>query len=487
MSKELPLTSESGAPVDDNQNSQTAGVHGPVLLQDHYLVEKLAHFNRERIPERVVHARGSAAYGHFVVTNEMSNYTRAHVFGEVGRSTETFLRCSTVAGSRGAPEAARDPRGFALKFYTQEGNYDLVGNNTPVFFIKDPLKFPDFIHSQKPDPFTHRQEPNNVWDFFSLSPEATHQFTILFSDRGIPASYRHMNGFGSHTFQWVNDKGEQVYVKYHFKTNQGIKNLTSQEAADVAGLDPESHNSDLVEAIERGEFPSWTMSVQIMPVNEASTYKVNPFDVTKVWNHADYPLIEVGTLTLDRNADNYFAEVEQSTFSPANFVAGIGPSPDKMLQGRLFGYGDAHRYRVGPNSAQLPVNSPKATTAQNYSRDGFMASGANGGRSVNYEPNSLNGPQETREPLYAGLPSDGPSGSYERDQHSGDDFAQAGDLYRLQKPEAQERLINNIADSLSQVTIDGVIDRSIGHFEKADPDWGSRLRAAVALRQSKKS
>jgi catalase len=482
MSEEFPLTTESGAPVNDNQHSQTAGEHGPVLLQDHHLIEKLAHFNRERIPERVVHARGSAAYGHFVVTNEMSRYTRAHLFGARGRSTETFLRCSIVAGSRGAPEAARDPRGFALKFYTEEGNYDLVGNNTPVFFIRDPLKFPDFIHSQKPDPFTHRQEPNNVWDFFSLSPEATHQFVILFSDRGIPASYRHMDGFGSHTFQWVNGQGEQSFVKYHFKTNQGIKNLTSQEAAVVAGQSPESHNSDLIEAIERGEFPSWTLSVQIMPVSEAAGYKVNPFDVTKVWSHADYPLIELGTLTLDRNADNYFAEVEQSTFSPANFVAGIGPSPDKMLQGRLFGYGDAHRYRVGANSAHLPVNSPKATTAQNYSRDGFMAGGTNGGRSVNYEPNSLHGPKETNQPLYAGLASEGLSGSYVSDEHHGDDFAQAGDLYRLQEPDAQQRLIDNIADSLSQVTIEGVIERSIGHFEKADTDFGARIRGAIAQR-----
>ena len=484
MSEELALTTESGAPVNDNQHSQTAGAHGPVLLQDHHLVEKLAHFNRERIPERVVHARGSAAYGHFVVTNEMSRYTRAHLFGAVGRSTETFLRFSTVAGSGGASEAARDPRGFALKFYTEEGNYDLVGNNTPIFFIKDPLKFPDFIHSQKPDPFTHRQEPNNVWDFFSLSSEATHQFVILFGDRGIPASYRHMDGFGSHTFQWVNDNGEQFFVKYHFKTNQGIKNLTSQEAGVVAGENPESHNSDLIEAIERGNFPSWTLSVQIMPESEAAGYKINPFDLTKVWSHADYPLIEVGTLTLDRNADNYFAEVEQSTFSPANFVAGIGPSPDKMLQGRLFGYGDAHRYRVGPNSGQLPVNAPKATTAQNYSRDGFMASGTNGGRSVNYEPNSLHGPKETGRPLYAGLASEGLSGSYVWDEHDGDDFAQAGDLYRLQKPDAQQRLIDNIADSLSRVSIAGVVERSIGHFEKADASFGARLREAIAQRHA---
>ena len=347
------LTTESGAPVADNQNSQTAGPYGPVLLQDQHLVEKLARFNRERVPERVVHARGSGAYGYFEVAHDMSAYTKAKVFNGVGTRSETFVRFSTVAGGRGSPEAVRDPRGFAVKFYTTEGNYDLVGNNTPIFFIRDPLKFPDFIHSQKPDPFTNRQEPENVWDFFSHSPEATHMFTWLFGDRGIPASYRQMDGFGSHTFAWTNAQGQQFFVKYHFKTDQGIATLTSEEAAVLAGTNPESHNSDLLEAIERRDYPSWTLKVQVMPFAEAANYAINPFDLTKVWPYGDYPLIEVGKLVLDRNADNYFADVEQSAFNPANFVPGIGPSPDKMLQGRLFAYGDAHRYRLGINPRGL--------------------------------------------------------------------------------------------------------------------------------------
>ena len=317
------LTTESGAPVADNQNSQTAGPDGPVLLQDQHLLEKLARFNRERIPERVVHARGSGAYGHFEVARDMSAYTKATVFNGVGTRCEAFVRFSTVAGSRGAAEAVRDPRGFAVKLYTPDGNYDLVGNNMPVFFIRDPLKFPDFIHSQKADPFTNRQEPENVWDFFSHSPEATHMFTWLFGDRGIPANYRQMDGFGSHTFSWTNAQDDQFYVKYHFKTEQGIATLTTEEAAVLAGASPESHNTDLLEAIERGDYPSWTLKVQVMPAAQAADYRINPFDVTKVWPYADYPLIEVGKLVLDRNADNYFAEVEQSAFDPGNFVPGM--------------------------------------------------------------------------------------------------------------------------------------------------------------------
>jgi catalase len=478
MSEPPVLTTESGAPVADNQHSQTAGPDGPVLLQDQHLLEKLARFNRERIPERVVHARGSGAFGRFTVTNDMSAHTRATLFNGVGTQTEVFVRFSTVAGSRGAPEAVRDPRGFAVKFYTPDGNYDLTGNDTPIFFIRDPLKFPDFIHSQKPDPFTNHQEPDNVWDFFSHSPEATHMFTWLFGDRGIPSSYRHMDGFGSHTFQWVNASGEQFFVKYHFKTNQGIETLTSSEAAELAG-----HNLDLVEAIERGDGPSWSLKVQIMPAADAPGYHVNPFDLTKVWHYDDYPLIDVGTMVLDRNADNYFAEVEQSGFDPGNFVPGIGPSPDKMLQGRLFAYGDAHRYRLGINHTQLPVNSPHAAVVHNYGRDGAMALGDNGARAKNYEPNSFDGPVETGDPLYAGLPTDGPSGTYEWPHHDGDDFTQAGDLYRLQDPDAQQRLVDNIADGLAQVSRDDIIDRSIAHFRNADPEYGERVEAGVkALR-----
>jgi len=478
------LTTESGAPVADNQNSQTAGPGGPVLLQDQHLVEKLARFNRERIPERVVHARGSGAYGYFEVAHDMSAYTKAKVFNGVGTRSETFVRFSTVAGGRGSPEAVRDPRGFAVKFYTTEGNYDLVGNDTPIFFIRDPLKFPDFIHSQKPDPFTNRQEPENVWDFFSHSPEATHMFTWLFGDRGIPASYRQMDGFGSHTFAWTNAQGQQFFVKYHFKTDQGIATLTSEQAAALAGANPESHNSDLLEAIERRDYPSWTLKVQVMPFAEAANYAINPFDLTKVWPHGDYPLIEVGKLVLDRNADNYFADVEQSAFDPANFVPGIGPSPDKMLQGRLFAYGDAHRYRLGINHTRVAVNAPHATKAYNYGRDGAMRVDDNGGRSKNYEPNSFDGPVQTNEPHYGGLPTEGVSGTYGWDKRKTDDFEQAGALYQLIDEAAKQRLVDNIADGLAQVNHHEIVDRSISHFRNADPGYGDRIERAIAARRA---
>ena len=472
------LTTESGAPVADNQNSQTAGPDGPVLLQDQHLIEKLAQFNRERIPERIVHARGSGAHGHFEVTADVSRWTRARFLSEVGKTTEVFVRFSTVAGSRGAPEAVRDPRGFAVKFYTEDGNYDLTGNDTPIFFIRDPLKFPDFIHSQKPDPYTNRQEPDNVWDFFSLSPEATHMFTWLFGDRGIPASYRHMNGYGSHTYQWVNAAGEQFFVKYHFKTDQGIECLTTDEAARLAGENPESHTVDLMNAIDRAEFPSWTLRIQVMPAGDAAGYHVNPFDLTKVWPHSDYPLIEIGKMVLDRNPDNYFAEVEQAAFDPGHFVPGIGPSPDKMLQGRLFAYGDAHRYRLGINHTELPINRPHATEADNYGRDGSMRFDAHYGREKNYEPNSFGGPAETGEPLYGSL-GGGPSGTYAWDQHDGDDFSQAGALYRLMPEEAKARLVDNIASGLAQVSKDDIVERSIANFRHADPDYGARIEVAI--------
>ena len=330
------LTSANGAPVADNQNSRTAGPTGPLLIEDHHLLEKLAHFDRERIPERVVHAKGSGAYGYFEVLADVTPWTKARFLSPVGRRTEIFIRFSTVAGEKGSADTVRDPRGFAIKFYTEEGNYDLVGNNAPVFFVRDPLKFPDFIHSQKRDPYTNVQEPDNIWDFFSLTPEATHQFIILFSDRGIPASYRQMDGFGSHTFQWSNANGEHYWVKYHFKTDQGIKCLSGEAAARIAGEDPDHHHRDLLRAIDRGEYPSWTLKMQIMGAHEAPNYRFNPFDVTKVWPHRDYPLMTVGRVVLDRNPENYFAEVEQAAFDPASFVPGIGPSPDKMLQGRLF-------------------------------------------------------------------------------------------------------------------------------------------------------
>lgn len=492
MNKPTPtLTTESGAAVSDNQNSQTAGATGPVLLQDQHLIEKLARFNRERIPERVVHAVGSGAYGNFTVTNpEIAGLTRMSMMSEAGKETEVFVRFSTVAGSKGAPDAVRDPRGFAVKFYTEDGNWDLTGNNTPVFFIRDPLKFPDFIHSQKYDPHTNRQEADNVWDFFSLSPEATHQFTWLFGDRGLPASWRHMNGYGSHTFQWVNASGDRHWVKFHFKTDQGIRCNTAEDAARVAGENPEHHQQDLYEAIERGDFPSWTLNVQVMPDADAAGYRINPFDLTKVWPHGDYPLIEVGRMTLNRTPINYFADVEQSAFDPGHMVPGVGPSPDKMLQARLFSYGDAHRYRLGVNHTRLPVNSPRGCPfdhGQNYGRDGAMRFDANGGRSVNYEPNSFNGPAQTNEPLYGGMETGGLSGAYGAEIREVDDFAQAGDLYRLMSSDERERLVRAIAGSLSQVQCgdigDGIVERSVEHFRRADPSYGRRVEAAVkALR-----
>ncbi|MGW2657135.1 catalase [Streptomyces sp. NPDC001478] len=479
------LTTESGAPVADNQNSATAGVGGPILLQDGHLLEKLARFNRERIPERVVHARGSGAYGYFEVTDDVTGFTRADFLSEVGRRTETFIRFSTVADSLGGADAVRDPRGFALKFYTNEGNYDLVGNNTPVFFIKDPIKFPDFIHSQKRDPFTGRQEPDNVWDFWAHAPEATHQVTWLMGDRGIPASYRHMNGYGSHTYQWTNADGEAFFVKYHFKTNQGVRSLSSEQAAELVGKDANSHQTDLLQAIERGVNPSWTLYVQVMPAAEAADYRFNPFDLTKVWPHADYPLQRVGRLVLDRNPDNVFAEVEQAAFSPNNFVPGIGPSPDKMLQGRLFAYADAHRYRLGVNHTQLPVNAPRTAPVDNYGRDGLHATRNGGRHDKNYEPNSYAGPAQTDTPHSAPLAVHGWTGTHAAPAHTkDDDFFQAGELYRLMSDDEKARLIANIASGLSQVTRDDVIEKNLAHFHAADPEYGTRVEEAVrALRE----
>lgn len=487
MSENSILTTESGAPVPDNQNSQTAGPNGPVLVQDHHLIEKLARFDRERIPERVVHARGSGAYGTFEVTADVTKWTKAKFMNQVGKRTEVFARFSTVALEQGSPDTVRDPRGFAIKFYTEEGNYDLVGNNTPIFFIRDPLKFPDFIHSQKRDPYTHVQEPDNAWDFFSHSPEATHQFTWLFGDRGIPYSYRHMDGFGSHTFQWVNAKGDAFWVKYHFKTNQGIKCLTSAQAAKIAGENPNFHHLDLLQAIDQGEYPSWTLKMQIMPMADAQNYRFNPFDLTKVWPYNDYPLIEVGKLVLDRNPANYFAEVEQAAFNPSNFVPGIGPSPDKMLQGRLFAYGDTQRYRLGVNHTQLPVNRPRATVARNYGRDGAMRFDANGGSLKNYEPNSYDGPVQSNEAGYAGIEVHGLTGNHPWVKHREDnDFVQAGDLYRLMSAEEKQRLIDNVAGGLARVSRDEVIERSLSYFRSADADYGRRLSEAVRALRSRK-
>ncbi|QSO50784.1 catalase [Alicyclobacillus curvatus] len=471
------LTTSTGWPVVSNQNSETAGQRGPILLQDFHLIEKLAHFNRERVPERVVHAKGAGAFGYFEVTHPVTHWTKAKFLSETGKRTPVFIRFSTVAGEKGSADSERDPRGNAIKFYTEEGNYDIVGNNTPVFFIRDPLKFPDFIHSQKRNPQTNLKDPNAVWDFWSLSPEALHQITILFSNRGTPLDYRHMHMFGSHTFQWYNDRGEAVWVKYHFKTEQGIQNLRREEAARLAGIDADYATRDLFSAIDSGDFPAWTMYVQVMPLEEANNYRFDPFDVTKVWSQKDYPLIPVGRLVLNRNPENYFAEVEQATFSPANIVPGIGFSPDKMLQGRLFAYADAHRYRVGANHNLLPINRPLQPT-MNYQRDGMMRFDNNGGSSVNYEPNSFGGPAEDSTASVPGLDISGHTGYFAYDQD--DHYTQAGMLYRLLSSSEQDDLVENIIESMRPVRKDIQL-RMIEHFNKTDASYGERIAEGLGL------
>ena len=481
-----PIT-ESGAPVSDNQIGRSAGPCGPLLLQDRHLIEKLTRFNRERIPERSVHAGGSGACGVFEVTNpDVPLWTRMRMFSEAGKRTEVFVHFSTVAGSEGATNILRDPRGFAVKFYTEDGNWDLTGDNTPVSFIRDPIKVPEFIHSRKADPHTGRQEADSAWDFFSRSPEATHQFTWLFGDRGLPRSWRHMNGYGSHTFQWVNAAGERVWVKFHFTTDQGHECLTAEEAASIAGKDPHHLQHDLYRSVNDGNFPSWKLKVQIMPEADAAGYRIDPFDLTKVWPHGDYPLIEVGRMTLDRLPDRYSAEVEQSAFDPGHMVPGIGPSPDRMLLARLFAYGGAHRYRLGIDRARLLVNSPRSPLfAHGWSNrpDGVMRFDAVGGRAANDEPNGFGHPAETGGPLRAGTQTGDRSGSYGPEVREVDDFAQAGALYRLMSEAEKERLIAAIAGSLSQVrrteTGDSIVCRSIGHFQRADPDYGHRVAVAV--------
>lgn len=472
------LTTSWGAPVGDNQNSITAGARGPTLIQDVHLLEKLAHFNRERVPERVVHAKGAGAHGYLEVTQDLTKYTKASLFAEVGKRTPLFVRFSTVAGENGSSDTVRDPRGFAVKFYTDEGNYDLVGNNTPVFFIRDAIKFPDFIHTQKRHPQTHLKNPNAVWDFWSLSPESLHQVTILMTDRGIPATLRHMHGFGSHTFKWVNSEGAGVWVKYHFKTEQGVKNLAPDVAAQLAADNPDYHTEDLFNAIKQGDFPSWKLCVQIMPLEDANTYRFDPFDVTKVWSQKDYPLIEVGRMVLDRNPENYFAEVEQATFSPGTLVPGIDVSPDKMLQGRLFAYGDAHRYRVGANHQALPINRPRSEV-NTYQRDGQMRADDNGGSSVYYEPNSVGGPKESSENKIAPFEVSGSADSVGYDHH--DHYTQPGDLYRLLSEDERSRLVQTIVGAMKPVESDEIKLRQIAHFYKADPEYGIRIAEGLGL------
>lgn len=470
------LTTTNGHPVADNQNSLSAGPRGPLLISDFQLIEKLAHQNRERIPERTVHAKGYGAFGTLTITHDITKYTRAAVFDKVGSQTPAFIRFSTVAGELGAADAERDVRGFALRFYTTEGNWDLVGNNTPVFFVRDPLKFPDFIHTQKRHPRSHMRSPTAMWDFWSLSPESLHQVTILFSDRGIPQSLRTMHGFGSHTYAFINAKNERVWVKFHFRSRQGIKNWTNAEAAAVIGRDRESSQRDLYEAIERKDFPKWDFSVQIMTEAQAAKHKHNPFDLTKVWNHGEYPRIPVGVLELNRNPENYFAEVEQVALSPSNVVPGIALSPDKMLQARAFSYPDAHRYRLGINYQQLPVNRP-LSPVNTYNRDGAMNFTPESLGNAFYEPNSFGG--AAQDPSYAepGLPLEGTADRHDH-RLGNDDYSQAGDLFRLLPADEKQRLCNNIAEAMGGVPAE-IIARQIGHFTKADPAYGEGVRAAV--------
>ena len=472
------LTTNAGCPVADNQNVMTAGPRGPQLLQDVWFLEKLAHFDREVIPERRMHAKGSGAYGTFTVTHDITQYTRAKIFSEVGKKTELFARFTTVAGERGAADAERDIRGFAIKFYTEEGNWDLVGNNTPVFFLRDPLKFPDLNHAVKRDPRTNMRSAQNNWDFWTSLPEALHQVTIVMSDRGLPATYRHMNGYGSHTFSMIDANNERTWVKFHFKTDQGQKHLTDAEAEIVVGKDRESHQADLYNAIEEGNYPSWTLKIQVMTEEQAEKSPFNPFDLTKVWPKGDYPLIEVGKMELNRNPENFFAEVEQSAFNPANIVPGISFSPDKMLQGRLFSYGDAQRYRLGVNHNQIPVNAPRCPV-HSYHRDGAMRVDGNHGSTIGYEPNTKDKWQE--QPDFSAPPMN-LSGAAARWDHreDADYYSQPGNLFRLMSKEQKAALFNNTARSVGDASVD-VQKRHISNCLKADPAYGSGVANALGI------
>jgi len=478
MKKNPKLTTAAGAPVVDNQNIMTAGPRGPALLQDIWLIEKLAHFDREVIPERRMHAKGSGAYGTFTVTQDITRYTRAKLFSQVGKKTDLFLRFSTVAGERGAADAERDIRGFAVKFYTEEGNWDLVGNNTPIFFMRDPLKFPDLNHAVKRDPRTNMRSEKNNWDFWTLLPESLHQVTIIMSDRGIPASYRHMHGFGSHTFSFINAQMERFWVKFHFRTHQGIKNLTNEEAEAIISKDRESHQRDLYESIENGDFPKWTLYIQVMPEKEAAQVPYNPFDLTKVWPHKDYPLIEVGVLELNRNPDNYFAEVEQAAMNPANVVPGISFSPDRMLQARLFSYGDTQRYRIGVNHHQVPVNAPRCPV-HGYHRDGPMRVDGNFGSTIGYEPNSYGQWQEQPDFREPPLSIEGAADHWNHREDT-DYFSQVGNLFRLMKKDEQQRLFQNTADAMGNAP-EEIKRRHIANCLQADLRYGEGVANALGL------
>lgn len=481
MSNKKKLTTNKGIPVPNDQASITTGKGSSyTMLEDSHLTEKIAHFGRERIPERVVHAKGAGAHGYFEVTNDLSKYTRAKFLSKVGKKTEAFIRFSTVGGEKGSADAKRDPRGTAMKFYTEEGNYDLVGNNTPIFFIRDAIKFPDFIHTQKRNPQTNLSDADMFWDFMSLTPESIHQATFLFTDRGTPMNYRHMDLFGSHTFMWYNEKNEYVWVKYHFKTAQGIENLTNDESVKMCGENADHATEDLFEAIERGDYPEWNVYVQIMTPEEAKEYKFDPFDVTKVWFHGDYPLIPLGKFVLNKNPENFFAEVEQAAFAPSNFVPGIGPSPDRLLQGRLFSYEDTQRHRLGPNHHQIPINRPKNTEVNTYQRDSYMAVDGNGGSGPNYYPNSFGGaePDETVTPPT--IEVDAEINRHERPIEDVD-FFQTGELWRrVLSDEDKDHLVYNLQVHLGNAQ-ERIQYRQCSLFYKAEPEYGTRVAKAIGL------
>lgn len=473
------LTAENGRPIADNQNIATAGQRGPALMQDPWYMEKLAHFDREVIPERRMHAKGSGAYGTFTVTHDITQWTRASIFSRVGKKTPCFVRFSTVAGERGAADAERDIRGFAMKYYTDEGNWDLVGNNTPVFFLRDPLKFPDLNHAIKRDPRTGMRSVDNNWDFWTLLPEALHQVTITMSPRGIPASFRHMHGFGSHTYSFYDKANRRTWVKFHFRTLQGIKNLTDAEAEAVIAKDRESNQRDLFEAIERGDFPRWKMQVQLMTEEQARHYHINPFDLTKVWYHGDFPLHDVGILELNRNPENFFAEVEQAAFNPLNVVEGIGFSPDKMLQGRLFSYGDAQRYRLGVNHNLIPVNRPRCPV-HSYHRDGQMRTDDNYGRTPAYEPNSFGEWHDTPSVKEPPLKLYGDAYNYDERAYDDDYYTQPGKLWRLMSDEDRKATCENTARAMGDCKL-FIKQRHVRNCYRADSEYGRGVAAALGI------
>lgn len=477
------LTTSDGCPIDDKLNSLSLGPRGPLLLQDNVFIDEMAHFDRERIPERVVHAKGAGAMGYFEVTKDISKYCKASIFSSVGKQTPLIARFSTVGGESGSADTARDPRGFAVKFYTEEGNWDLVGNNTPIFFIRDPMFFPSFIHTQKRNPVTHLKDPDAFWDFITLRPETTHQVCFLFSDRGTPVGYRFMNGYGSHTFKVVNDKGEPNYVKFHYKTDQGIKNFNRQQADEMTKDDPDFSIRDLYNAIAEGNFPKYTMSIQVMSFEQAEKCSFNPFDLTKIWPHSDYPLIEVGKIVLNRNPRNYFAEIEQLAFTPAALVPGIEPSPDKMLQGRLFSYDDTARHRLGPNFRQIPVNCPYRATARNYQRDGNMCVDLNQEGAPNYFPNSFNGPKDDIKYKQNVFPVTGDVARHDSSEE--DNYSQVTSFWeKVLSEDERERLVDNIASHMCNAQ-PFLQERGVRNFRLVHADFGSRLQAKLEMYNKK--